>query len=394
MRCAGWSSSAIPTGWCWWTRTAARRSTGASTARRKPSWSTPRASCAGSTSGRSTRPRSSAACCRRWTRSGCRRERPRNRAAALAAGGAAAGAGRDGAGAGGARRHAAGIPGRGRGAPLPRPGRGTALRDVPEPVAGRFQRPDRARPAARSVRPDARGSQRRRDPRLPRRALRRIRAVPPALQRQDLGAVAGAGRAAAGRRAGGGADRACAQPPAAGGRGGPGMVSGALLLYVVLVLASLLVAALVALPLRRESPRLFVAVLLGVAVLASVLVGALVPLPLRRGAPPLFVAVMLVVPVMAFALSGIVGTPAALGPGAATAVAGDAPTMEEAIAELETALERDPAQPEGWRLLARAHASLGNRERARDAYLAALKQIPDDPELLLEAAQAQAQAAP
>ncbi len=141
------------------------------------------------------------------------------------------------------------------------------------------------------------------------------------------------------------------------------MVSGTLLLYVVLVLASLLVAALVALPLRRESPRLFVAVLL-------------------------------VVPVMAFALYRIVGTPAALDPDAVTAVAGDAPTMEEAIAELEAALERDPAQPEGWRLLARAHASLGNRERARDAYLAALKQIPDDPELLLEAAQAMAQAAP
>src|SRR5690606_1187820 len=105
-------------------------------------------------------------------------------------------------------------------------------------------------------------------------------------------------------------------------------------------------------------------------------------------------AVLLVVPVMAFALYRIVGTPAALDPDAVTAVAGDAPTMEEAIAALEAALERDPTQPEGWRLLARAHATLGNRERARDAYLAALKQIPDDPELLLEAAQAMAQAAP
>src|SRR5690606_9056776 len=97
---------------------------------------------------------------------------------------------------------------------------------------------------------------------------------------------------------------------------------------------------------------------------------------------------------MAFALYRIVGTPAALDPDAATAEPGDAPTMEEAIAELEAALQRDPAQPEGWRLLARAHASLGNRERAREAYLAALEHIPDDPELRVEAAQALAQAAP
>src|SRR5690606_6661621 len=94
------------------------------------------------------------------------------------------------------------------------------------------------------------------------------------------------------------------------------------------------------------------------------------------------------------ALYRIIGTPAALDPDAAVVAAGDAPTMEEAIAELEAALQRDPAQPEGWRLLARAHASLGNRERARQAYLAALEHIPDDPELLVEAAQALAQAAP
>ena len=140
------------------------------------------------------------------------------------------------------------------------------------------------------------------------------------------------------------------------------MVSAAVL-YVVLVLAALLVSALVARPLRRESPRLFLAVLLAL-------------------------------PVMTLALYRMIGTPAALDPEAVLADAGDAPSMEEAIAELEAALQRDPAQPEGWRLLARAHASLGNRERAREAYLAALEHIPDDPELLVEAAQALAQASP
>ncbi|WP_202840754.1 tetratricopeptide repeat protein [Luteimonas saliphila] len=142
------------------------------------------------------------------------------------------------------------------------------------------------------------------------------------------------------------------------------MVSGTLL-HVVLVVAALVVAALVALPLRKASPRLF---------------GAIV----------------VVVPVLAFALYRIVGTPAALDPSTAIAAstAEDAPSMEEAIVELEAALARDPAQPEGWRLLARAHAALGNRTRARDAFMTALEHIPDDPELLLEAAQASAQAAP
>ena len=132
-------------------------------------------------------------------------------------------------------------------------------------------------------------------------------------------------------------------------------------------------------------------VLLAIVALA---VAALVAAPLRKASPRLFVALALAVPVMAFALYRVVGTPAAFDPAAMAAGAQDAPTMEEAIAELEAALARDPAQPEGWRLLARAHASLGNRSRARDAYMAALEYIPDDPELLLEAAQARAQATP
>src|SRR5690606_27067878 len=122
------------------------------------------------------------------------------------------------------------------------------------------------------------------------------------------------------------------------------------------------------------------ALLYGVLVLASLLVAALVAAPLRRGSPRLFGAVVLAVPVMAFALYRIVGTPAALDPDAMIAAASEPPSMEAAIAELETALERDPAQPEGWRLLARAHAALGNRERARNAYRTALQHIPDDPE--------------
>ena len=54
------------------------------------------------------------------------------------------------------RRRPAAVHQRRRGTPLPRAGRRAALRDVPEPVAGRLQRADRPRPAPRSARADAR----------------------------------------------------------------------------------------------------------------------------------------------------------------------------------------------------------------------------------------------
>ena len=136
-------------------------------------------------------------------------------------------------------------------------------------------------------------------------------------------------------------------------------------------------------------------VLYVVLVVAALAVAALVAAPLRRGAPRLFGAIVLLVPVLAFALYRIVGAPVALDPEAA-ALAGEraAPTMEEAIAELEVALQRDPAQPEGWRLLARAYAAQGQPVKARDAFMSALEQIQDDPDLLIETAQARAQATP
>src|SRR5690606_17462097 len=265
----------------------------------------PRASCAGSTWARSTTPSSPRAWCRCWTASGWRHDRHAfaalSPASRVAAGGAAAGAGHR-HGAGRARRGAAAVPGCRRGAPLQRAGLGTALRDVPEPVAGRFQRADRPRPAPRGLRADAQRPQRRRDPQLPGRALRRVRAVPAAFQRPHRPAVAGTGTAVAGRRAGGGAHRACTRQAPAAGRRGAGVVS-VTLLYVVLVLAALAMAALVA-------------------------------APLRRGAPRLFGAIVLLVPVMAFALYRIVGTPMALDAEAAAAAERAAPTMEQAVAEL------------------------------------------------------------
>ncbi len=129
-------------------------------------------------------------------------------------------------------------------------------------------------------------------------------------------------------------------------------------------------------------------------VVAGLAIAAIVAAPLRKDSPRLFGAIVLAVPLLAFALYRIVGTPAALDPSVAAVAASaqEAPSMEQAIAELEAELGRDPAQPEGWRLLGRAYATLGEHTRARDAFASALQHIPDDPELLIEAAQARAQA--
>lgn len=69
-------------------------------------------------------------------------------------------------------------------------------------------------------------------------------------------------------------------------------------------------------------------------------------------------------------------------------------TLEEAIAKLETELQRDPNQVEGWRLLGRAYVADGKVDKASHALDRALKLAPDDPDLLAEAAEMRALAAP
>ncbi|MDI9239606.1 tetratricopeptide repeat protein [Lysobacter sp. LF1] len=69
-------------------------------------------------------------------------------------------------------------------------------------------------------------------------------------------------------------------------------------------------------------------------------------------------------------------------------------TLEEAISKLETELQRDPNQVEGWRLLGRAYVADGNVAKAAQALDRALKLAPDDPDLLAEAAEMRALAAP
>jgi cytochrome c-type biogenesis protein CcmH len=86
----------------------------------------------------------------------------------------------------------------------------------------------------------------------------------------------------------------------------------------------------------------------------------------------------------------LVGSPAALETPRAAAPA----TMDDAVAQLEAALARDPNQVEGWRLLGRAHASRKQWAQSNAAYARAATLAPDKPDVLVEAAEASALADP
>src|SRR5690606_23256962 len=294
----------------------------------------------------------------RWT-ADAPRARPADAGVAHAGVGAAdrrARAGRD-------HRRPAGVHQPRRSRALPRADGRTALREVPEPVAGRFQCRHRPGPAKRGAGADAQGHDRRRDQAVPGRALRRIRAVPPACRADHLAAVVRSCRAAAGGRAGGGGHRAPPCGSACGRCSGRGARPGAGVVMSVFVIASLvlalLVLALVLRPVWRDRP------LAGAGMLAGLLV--------TTGL-----------------LYALVGTPRALDASQRRAPE----SLSEAIVQLTAELERDPNQIEGWRLLARAHAAEGRFAESRDAYARAVLLAPDEPALLAEAAEARAKADP
>lgn len=128
------------------------------------------------------------------------------------------------------------------------------------------------------------------------------------------------------------------------------------------------------------------------AALIGALSGLLIALPLWRGGH--YRASVLLAASLAMAcagLYGLLGTPAAL---QASATASDDQDLASNTARLRLALQAEPQQPEGWLLLARAEALLGNPEAAAAAWQQALAQAPDQPALLVEAAQARADAHP
>ncbi len=126
---------------------------------------------------------------------------------------------------------------------------------------------------------------------------------------------------------------------------------------------------------------------------------------------PLVLAVLL--PMMAFGLYRQLGEPQALDPGlrapsatagarlvrpgdaptaadtsAAPANADGAPSMDQAVAGLAERMRGEPDDLEGWLLLGRAYKSMERFAPARDALSNAFRLAPDDPEVLVEYAEA------
>lgn len=129
-----------------------------------------------------------------------------------------------------------------------------------------------------------------------------------------------------------------------------------------------------------------------IATLVTMVALAAVLWPLWRESRTLVLGGMLTLGLGTFALYQVVGTPQALDPSRAGRATPQ--TLEQAIVQLKAELTRNPNQPQGWALLAQSYAAQGLHGEAADAYAKAVKLAPDQPELLVEAAQARALADP
>jgi cytochrome c-type biogenesis protein CcmH len=127
-----------------------------------------------------------------------------------------------------------------------------------------------------------------------------------------------------------------------------------------------------------------------VAALLAVVVLAVVLRPLWRQAPVVTTALGALLLLAGVGLYALLGTPAALDPSQLQTPK----TLDDAVAQLEAALARDPSQVEGWRLLGRAYASQQQLAKSRDAYAHAATLAPNDSDVLVQAAEARALAAP
>jgi cytochrome c-type biogenesis protein CcmH len=126
---------------------------------------------------------------------------------------------------------------------------------------------------------------------------------------------------------------------------------------------------------------LFVAI----AVLLALAVFGVVLRPLWRESRGLVVGAFVALGLATFALYRFMGTPAATSQVAANAMPA---TLGAAISQLQAELKSNPNQPEGWMLLGKSLASEGRLAESSDAFARAVKLLPDDPNLLVEAAQA------
>jgi cytochrome c-type biogenesis protein CcmH len=132
------------------------------------------------------------------------------------------------------------------------------------------------------------------------------------------------------------------------------------------------------------------AIFMALAAVLVVTALALALRPLWHGSRGLALGIATTAIASTFALYQLVGTPAALDPQKLAAPN----TLADAVTQLEAELARDPKQVEGWRLLGQAYTTEQRFDDARSAYAKAADLSPQDPDVLVEAAQARALAAP
>lgn len=129
-------------------------------------------------------------------------------------------------------------------------------------------------------------------------------------------------------------------------------------------------------------------VLASLAIVALLLAFAL--RPLWTGARRSALALALAIGVGTAGLYVLLGTPDALD----TAQTKPPETLEEAIAQLEHRLADEPGSVEGWVLLGRSRAAQGNWPAAAEAFGKAQALLPEEPDLMVELADARMRAAP
>ncbi|MEG0184841.1 MAG: tetratricopeptide repeat protein, partial [Stenotrophomonas sp.] len=126
------------------------------------------------------------------------------------------------------------------------------------------------------------------------------------------------------------------------------------------------------------------------AALIAALLAAVVLWPLRRDGRIGFALGVAALGVAGGCLYALVGNPRAAQVQPAPSVA----TLRDGVQALQQALQRDPQRADGWALLGRSQAELGNATAAAEAFNRAAALAPDEPGVLVEAAQARAQADP
>ncbi len=122
----------------------------------------------------------------------------------------------------------------------------------------------------------------------------------------------------------------------------------------------------------------------------AILVLAFVLRPLWRNRPLPAMALLGALLLATAGLYWMIGTPAALEHTAPKAPA----SIEEAIAQLESDMQRDPRQIDGWRLLGRAYREREQPAKSRDAYARAAALAPDNDDVQVEYAESRALADP